>query len=58
MTERILLIEEDLRLAGMLQTCLGENGLEVERRGEAAGRLDLARRGTRAGIGASAGLTK
>lgn len=44
MAERILLIEDDSRLAGMLQTYLGENGFEVERSSDAAGGLDLARR--------------
>lgn len=46
MAERILLIEDDSRLAGMLQTYLGENGFEVERSSDAAGGLTLARRST------------
>lgn len=44
MTERILLIEDDSRLAGMLSTYLEENGFEVERSGNAAGGLELVRR--------------
>ena len=43
MAERILLIEDDSRLAGMLQTYLEDNGLEAEWQGDAASGIERAR---------------
>jgi DNA-binding response OmpR family regulator len=43
MAERILLIEDDRRLAEMLARYLGENGFDVSAKGEAAGGIALAR---------------
>ncbi len=43
MAERILLIEDDSRLAGMLSTYLGENGLDVEWCADATNGISTAR---------------
>jgi DNA-binding response OmpR family regulator len=45
MPARILVIEDDRRLAEMLRRYLGEHGFETTARGDAAGGLDSARRG-------------
>ncbi len=50
MAERILLIEDDSRLAGMLQTYFAENEFEVQWCGDAASGLEQARRQSPAAV--------
>ena len=45
MTDRVLMIEDDARLAGMVQTYLGESGFRVAVQGTAAGGLAERRSG-------------